>query len=43
MSSLKTEVLLREFQYNGVLIPDPAPEMTVDEVRDFLFKKVPVA
>jgi PRTRC genetic system protein C len=43
MSSLKTEVLLREFHYNGIRIPDPGPELTVDQVRDLLFKKVPVA
>ena len=28
MSSLKTEVLLREFHYNGVRIPDPGPELS---------------
>lgn len=42
MASLKTEVLLREFYYNGVRIPDPAPQMTVEQVRDLLFKKTPV-
>ncbi|MBN9613934.1 MAG: PRTRC system protein C, partial [Acidobacteriales bacterium] len=26
---------------NGVRIPDPAPEMTVDEVRDFLTPTYP--
>ena len=30
MASLKAEVLLREFNYNGVRIPDPAPQMSVD-------------
>ena len=34
MAALKTEVLLREFHYNGVRIPDPAPQMTVEQVRD---------
>jgi PRTRC genetic system protein C len=41
MSSLKTEVLLREFQYNGVWIPDPGPELTVDQVRDLLTPAYP--
>jgi PRTRC genetic system protein C len=34
MGSLKAEELVREFHYNGVLIPDPGPELTVDWVRD---------
>ena len=42
MASLKAEALLREFHYNGVRIPDPAPQMTVEQVRDLLFKKTPV-
>ena len=41
MASLKTEVLLREFNYNGVRIPDPAPQMTVDQVRDLLTPTYP--
>ncbi len=41
MSSLKTEVLLREFLYNGVRIPDPGPELTVDQVRDLLTPAYP--
>lgn len=41
MSSLKTEVLLRELQYNGVRIPDPGPELTVDQVRDLLTPAYP--
>ena len=41
MSSLKTEALLREFQYNGVRIPDPGPELTVDQVRDLLTPAYP--
>jgi PRTRC genetic system protein C len=41
MSSLKTEVLLREFYYNGVRIPDPGPELTVDQVRDLLTPNYP--
>ena len=42
MATLKTEVLLREFHYNGVRIPDPAPQMSVEQVREMLFKKTPV-
>jgi len=34
-TTLKTEVLLREFYFNGVRIPDPAPAMSVEEVREF--------
>ena len=41
MSSLKTEVLLREFHYNGIRIPDPGPELTVDQVRDLLAPAYP--
>ena len=41
MASLKAEVLLREFKYNGVRIPDPAPQMTVDQVRDLLTPTYP--
>ena len=41
MSSLKAEVLLREFQYNGVRIPDPSPDLTVDQVRDLLTPAYP--
>ena len=36
MATLKTEVLLREFYFNGVRIPDPGPEMTVEQVRELL-------
>ena len=42
MSKLQAQILLREFNYNGVRIPDPAPQMSVEEVRDLLFKKTPV-
>jgi len=41
MASLKAEVLLREFNYNGIRIPDPAPQMTVDQVRDLLTPTYP--
>ena len=41
MASLKAEVLLREFNYNGVRIPDPAPQMSVEQVRDLLTPQFP--
>ena len=41
MASLNAEVLLREFNYNGVRIPYPAPQMTVDQVRDLLTPTYP--
>jgi len=41
MSILKTEALLREFHYNGVRIPDPGPELTVEQVRDLLTPQYP--
>ena len=36
MAKLQAQILLREFNYNGVRIPDPAPQMSVEEVRDLL-------
>jgi len=41
MSKLQAEVLLREFNYNGVRIPDPAPQMSVEQVRDLLTPQFP--
>ena len=41
MTNLKTEELLREFHYNGVRIPDPGPELTVEQVRDLLTPNYP--
>jgi PRTRC genetic system protein C len=41
MTRLKTTVLLREFRYNGVRIPDPDPSMSVDQVRDLLTPTYP--
>ena len=41
MAALKTEVLLREFYYNGVRIPDPAPQMSVEQVREMLSPSFP--
>ena len=42
MAKLQAQILLREFNYNGVRIPDPAPQMSVEQVREMLFKKTPV-
>jgi PRTRC genetic system protein C len=41
MSTLKAEALLREFHYNGIRIPDPGPELTVEQVRDLLTPNYP--
>jgi PRTRC genetic system protein C len=41
MNPLKAEVLLREFYYNGVRIPDPGPDLTVEQVRDLLTPTYP--
>lgn len=40
-TALRAQTLLREFYFNGVRIPDPSPEMTIDEVRDFLTPTYP--
>jgi PRTRC genetic system protein C len=36
MSGLKIETLQREFFYNGTRIPDPAANLSVEEVRELL-------
>ena len=41
MANLQAQVLLREFNYNGVRIPDPAPQMSVEQVRDLLTPQFP--
>jgi PRTRC genetic system protein C len=41
MANLKAESLLREFNYNGVRIPDPAPQMSVEQVREMLIPSFP--
>ena len=41
MATLKAEILLREFHYNGIRIPDPAPQMSVEQVRDLLTPQFP--
>ena len=39
--TLKTNLLPREFLYNGAKIPDPNPAMTVEQVRDLLTAAYP--
>jgi PRTRC genetic system protein C len=41
MATLRAEVLVGEFHYNGIRIPDPGPELTVDQVRDLLTPNYP--
>ena len=41
MAKLEAQVLLREFNYNGVRIPDPAPQISVEQVRDLLTPQFP--
>ena len=41
MAKLQAQVLLREFNYNGARIPDPAPQMSVEQVRDLLTPQFP--
>ena len=41
MSALKVEALQREFIYNGTRLPDPAPNLTVEQVREILTPSYP--
>ncbi|MGA7704364.1 MAG: PRTRC system protein C [Solirubrobacteraceae bacterium] len=41
MNSLTVEALHREFFYNGTRIPDPAPSLTVEQVREILTPTYP--
>jgi PRTRC genetic system protein C len=41
MSSLKVEAPHRDFFYNGTCIPDPAPNLTVEQVREILTPTYP--
>ena len=41
MSSLTVNALHREFFYNGTRIPDPAPSLTVEQVREILTPSYP--
>ena len=40
-TTLKTSTLPREFVFNGSRIPDPDPQMSVDQVRDLLTPSYP--
>ena len=41
MATLKAAVLTRGFYYQGSRIPDPNPEMSVDDVRELLTPSYP--
>jgi PRTRC genetic system protein C len=41
MAAIKAAVLPREFYYQGSRIPDPNPQMSVDEVRELLTPSYP--
>jgi PRTRC genetic system protein C len=41
MNNLKTTTLAREFFYNGTRIPDPAPNMSIEQVRELLSPSYP--
>jgi PRTRC genetic system protein C len=41
MSGLKVEALQREFFYNGTRMDDPAPNLSVEEVRELLTPAFP--
>ena len=41
MATLKVEALPREFYFHGTRIPDPAPQMTAEDVRDLLTPTYP--
>ena len=40
-TTLKTSTLPREFVFNGLRIPDPNPQMSVEQVRDLLTPSYP--
>jgi PRTRC genetic system protein C len=40
-TTLKTTSLPREFVFNGSRIPDPDPQMSIDQVRDLLTPSYP--
>jgi PRTRC genetic system protein C len=39
--SVKIEALGRVFLFNGVKLPDPNPDFTVEQVRDIYCQKTP--
>jgi len=40
-TTLKTSALPREFAFNGTRIPDPDPQMSIEQVRDLLTPSYP--
>jgi len=40
-TTLKTSALPREFVFNGTRIPDPDPQMSIEQVRDLLTPSYP--
>jgi PRTRC genetic system protein C len=40
-TTLKTNTLPREFVFNGTRIPDPDPQMSIEQVRDLLTPSYP--
>jgi PRTRC genetic system protein C len=40
-TTLKTSTLPREFVFNGARIPDPDPQMSIDQVRDLFTPSYP--
>ena len=38
---VKVEALIRVFIYNGVKLPDPGPNLTVEQVRDMYVATYP--
>ena len=41
ISTLKSNTLPREFAFNGSRIPDPNPQMSIEQVRDLLTPSYP--
>jgi PRTRC genetic system protein C len=41
MTTLKVSALPREFFYNGTKIPDPNPNMSIEQVREMLTPQFP--
>jgi PRTRC genetic system protein C len=40
-STLTVSSLPRQFYYNGTILPDPNPNMSVEQVRDMLTPRFP--
>jgi PRTRC genetic system protein C len=41
MSGLTTQVLRREFRYQGATLPDPGPAMSPEQVRELFTPQYP--